>query len=126
MAQTRSSRQLEAERALRVHAPRRDDSARGVPATTRRHLGKERRSMRKRNPRKQTSARVSTLAARIEARIKRQEARIRKAKLWPPPENWDMVFEVRHIRPMCLSLIGQDETRGQKLPKSRKAKRGRR
>ncbi len=61
---------------------------------------------------KQTSSRVSTLAAKL----------MRQVKGADPNETF--AITVRSLRKLCASLISQDETRGNPKPKKR-ARKGR-
>lgn len=55
-------------------------------------------------PRKQTSSRVSTLAASL----------LRRAQLWADEGYDSMPVSLRELKTLCASLVSQDETRGQR------------
>ncbi len=67
--------------------------------------------MKRKKARKQSSARLSTIAARVLAHVKRQRAAFKTLGLKPPRI---VSVSARDVVALAASVLSQDETRGQK------------
>jgi hypothetical protein len=66
---------------------------------------------------KQTSSRVSSIAARLLAKLPRYKAAICVAD----SEGKTFMIPLRDLRALCASALSQDETKGQKAKRAKKA-----